>query len=142
MDTRAFFMKSLMVLCCGHEGESTLTHIWYPPFFGAALWGTGMSYRTSPILGLPWMLFQLPTSFPSVTPGCCERTQSPLADCSWSPRGEAGSAQRNPAVRVLGQGSSSSLSQAMKHKRLSGRRERSRGTRHPQTVWTVFFIRG
>lgn len=72
MDTRLFFMKSLMVLYCGHERESTLTQIWYPPFFGAALWGTGMSYRTSPILGLPWMLFQLPTSFPSVTPGCCE----------------------------------------------------------------------
>lgn len=31
-----------------------------------------MSYHTSPILGLPWMLFQLTTSFPSVTPGCCE----------------------------------------------------------------------
>ncbi|KAK5907563.1 hypothetical protein CesoFtcFv8_005397 [Champsocephalus esox] len=46
-------------------------------------------------------------------------------------RGEAGSAQRKPAVRVLGQGSRSSLSQAMKHKRLE---ERWRGTHHPQSV--------
>lgn len=50
------------------ENEQAETGI--PPFWGYS-WVTGMSYHNS-IPGSPWMLFQLPTSFPSVTPGCCE----------------------------------------------------------------------
>ena len=65
--TQEFFLWILLWF----STEYTSTN-WYPPFFGAAQWGMGMSYRTSPILGLPWMLFQLTTSFPSLTPGCCE----------------------------------------------------------------------
>lgn len=65
-------MNSFQLLCWGYKRESTLTQICIHPFLGLAPWVTGMRYRTSPILGLPWMLFQLLTSFPSVTPGCCE----------------------------------------------------------------------
>lgn len=54
------------------KGESAFTQIGIHPFLEAALWGGGMRYRTSPILRLPWMLFQLPASFPLVSPGCCE----------------------------------------------------------------------
>lgn len=90
-------------------------------------WGTGMSYHTSTIPGLLWMLFQLLASVPPVTPGCCE--PNPLLSSALGAQwGEANPAQRNPAVRVRGQGSSSSPSQMMKHKQLSGRQEWPRGT--------------
>lgn len=70
MDTRVFFMNSFMVFSWlwrrKHKQRLVSTHFW------GYSWGTGMSYHTSPIPGLLWMLFQLPASFPSVTPGCCE----------------------------------------------------------------------
>lgn len=138
MDTRVF----LMIFYHGSllwpwRGKYTHTN-WYPPFVllcGEKGWAIALLL----FLGCPGCYFNsLP---PSVTPGCCE--PSPLlSSVAGAPGGEAGLAQRNPAVRVLGQGSCSSLSQAMKHKRLSGSRGQSRGTHHPETVCTVFFFQG
>lgn len=122
------------------KGKYTLTQIGIHLFLGAALWGTWMRYRTSTILGLPWMLFQLLASFPSLTPGQLG-TQSPSCHVQSEPMGgEAGSARRNLTVRVSGQGSSSSLSHAMKHQRLLGGRERPRGA-NPPCLWCFLYQR-
>lgn len=137
MDTWVFFYGSLPR---PRRGKYTHTN-WYPPFFGGCSAGNRdeLSHVSYSWVALDVISTALP---PSVTPGCCE--PNPLLSSVAGARGwgGAGSARRNPAVRVPGQGSSSSLSRAMKHKRLLGRRERPRGTHHPETVCTVFFIRG
>lgn len=97
-------------------------------------------HRPSPIPGSPWMLFQLPSSVPPVTPGCCE--PNPLLSSAarrgvcrlwWGVQ---------PAVRVPGQGSGSSLSQTMKHKPGSQGGEGGRAERMcpPGNRRAVFFI--
>lgn len=136
MNTRLFFNGFLL---WPWRGKYTRTN-WSTPFFGVLLCGErGWAITLLLFLGCPGCYFNSPPPSLQSPQGAL----NPIPSCRLNPGGvEAGSTRRNPAVRVPGQGSSYSLSRAMKHKRLPGRRERSRGTHHPETVWTVFFIRG
>lgn len=82
--------------------------------------GVARMSRPSPIPGLPWMLFQLPSSVPPFTPGCCEPNPLPSSAARRGFGGGGGGGGvvggGQPAVRVPGRGSGSSLSQTMKHK--------------------------
>lgn len=87
-------------------------------------------YRPSPIPRLPWMLFQLPSSVPPVTPGCCEPNPLPSSAARRGFGGVAGvgaasSACPGSRARLL------SFSDDETQTGLSGRRGRPSGTYVP-----------
>lgn len=144
MDTRSFFFFFFYgFLQWPLRGRQIGIH----PFLGQLCGEWGWAISLLLFLGCPGCYFNsLPPSLESP-----QGAGNPIPSCRLYPEpggeggeggGGAGSAQWKPAARILGQGSSSSLFRAVKHKWLSGRREQWRGTRHPETVCTVFFIRG
>lgn len=138
MATRVFFINSFYMVFSWlwrrkHKQRLVSTHFW------GYSWGTGMSYHTSPIPGLLWMLFQLPTSFPPVTPGCCEPNPL-LSSVVGAQRGKArprGTQQCVSRVRGLAPLFPRRWNTSSSQGGESGRGERI----PPWNCCTVFFIR-
>lgn len=105
---------------------------WYPSFSGL-LMGNEDELSHVSCSSVAWDVISPPCLLPLHS---LQGAVKPIPSCplKQEPSGGTGSAQRNPAVRVPGQGCSPPLPQTMKHKQLSGRPERSRRTRHPETV--------